>query len=198
MGSNILNANVIVEGTRSILWNSFNNELLDIKLKKSGSKGNCPDEWKKTVLVNDNKQLYLLPESIFGCIREGSKYTKNGRGTMQSMVTATLQIVDSIILTDRFLPVNITRDIAKDVYLDVRSVKNPTTRGRNIRYRAAAKAGWKINFNITWDCTLISPELMEAIIIDSGNFCGLGDGRSIGFGRFKLQKFELIDVILCQ
>ena len=96
---------------------------------------------EKSVLVNDSNQLHLLPESIFGCIRDGSKYTKSGKCTMQSMVTATLQIVDSIILTDRFLPVNITRDVAKEVYLDVRSVKNPTTRGRNIRYRIAAKAG---------------------------------------------------------
>lgn len=191
-------ANIIVEGTRPILWNSFNNELLDIKSKKSGSKGNSPEEWKKSVLVNDSNQLYILPESIFGCIRDGSKYTKNGRGTMQSMITATLQIADNTILTDRFLPVNITRDITEEVYLDVRNVRNPNTRGRNIRYRVAAKAGWKIIFSITWDCTLISPELMEAIIIDSGSFCGLGDGRSIGFGRFKLEKFELVDVTLCQ
>jgi len=193
ISDNILKANVILKGTRSILWNSFNTELLDIKVKKSGSKGNSPEEWKKSVLANSNGQLYLLPESIFSCIREGGKYTKNGRSTMQSMVTATLQVINSIILTDRYLPVNITRDSAEDVYLDIRSVKNPMTRGRNMRYRVAAKAGWKISFDIIWDCTLISPELMEAIIIDSGSFCGLGDGRNIGLGRFMLEKFQLID-----
>lgn len=193
MADNILKAKINVEGTRPILWNSFNSELLDPKIKKSGTKGNSPEEWRKSVLVNNHQQLYILPESIFSCIRSGGKYSKCGRSTMQTMVTATLQIPDSIILTDKFLPVHITRDATEDVYLDVRSVKNPTTRNRNMRYRIAAKAGWKLGFNIIWDCTLISPELMESIIIDSGSFCGLGDGRSIGLGRFKLEKFKIVE-----
>lgn len=192
VADNIIKAKVKIEGTRPILWNSFNVELLDVKVKKSGTKGNDPNEWEKTVLTTEDKQLYILPESIFSCVREGGKYTKNGRGTMQSLVTATLQVLDSIVLVDKFLPQKITRDPSSDVYLDVRSVKNPATRGRNIRYRVAARAGWNIEFNIAWDNTLISKELMEAIVIDAGNFCGLGDGRSIGMGRFNVGKFETI------
>ena len=192
MADNILNAYVSIEGTRPILWNSFNVELLDGKTKKSGVKGNNPNEWQKTVLITKDMQLYLLPESIFSCIREGGKYTKNGRSTMQSYVTATLQVTDDIILTDKFLSSELSTDFTKNVYLDVRSVKNPTTRARNMRYRVAAKAGWKINFYIAWDDTLISQDLMKSIIIDSGNFCGLGDGRSIGMGRFRVESFEII------
>lgn len=192
MADNILNANVSIKGTRPILWNSFNVELLDGKTKKGGVKGNNPNEWQKTVLTTKNKQLYLLPESIFSCIREGGKYTKNGRSTMQGFVTATLQVTDNIILTDKFLSSELTTDFTKNVYLDVRSVKNPTTRARNMRYRVAAKAGWKINFCIAWDNTLISQDLMKSIIIDSGNYCGLGDGRNIGMGRFKVESFKII------
>ncbi|MCY6354345.1 hypothetical protein [Clostridium sp. ZS2-4] len=195
MTNNILKASVSIEGTRPLFWNSFNVELLDAKVKRSGIKGNDPNEWKKTVLITENNQLYLLPQSIFSCIREGGKYTKNGRSSMQTTVTATLQVLDNIILVDRYLPKEneLTKDKNEDVYLDIRSVKNPSTRGRNIRYRVAAKYGWKVEFKIAWDCTLISKELIEAIIIDAGNYCGLGDGRNIGMGRFTVKEFKIVE-----
>ena len=37
------------------------------------------------------------------------------------------------------------------MYLDVRMVRNPATGGRNVRYRVAAKAGWRTEFAIAWD-----------------------------------------------
>ncbi|MBE6161924.1 MAG: hypothetical protein E7158_06895 [Firmicutes bacterium] len=194
MANNILKAKVSIEGSRPILWNSFNLELLDVKVKKNGVKGNNPEEWKKTVLITENRQLYLKPESIFSCLREGGKYTKNGRTTMQAIVTATLQVLDSIVLVNKFLPGEefLTKNQNEDIYLDIRSVKNPNTRGRNIRYRIAAKSGWKANFTIMWDCTLLSEELMEAIATDAGNLCGIGDGRNIGMGRFTVKEFKII------
>ena len=193
MADNIIKAKVSIEGTKPLLWNSFNTELLEVKTKKIGVKGNNPKEWKKTVLLTKDKQLYILPQSIFSCIREGGKYTKNGRSTMQSYVTATLQIDDDIILTNKFLFSEPTSDTTNSVYLDIRSVKNPTTHGRNIRYRVAAKAGWKINFCISWDNTLISEDLMESILTDAGNYCGIGDGRNIGMGRFMITSFNNIE-----
>lgn len=193
LADNILKAKISVQGTRTLLWNRFNVELLDVETKKSGVKGNDCEEWKKSVLFTKNRQLYVMPEAIFSCIRDGAKYTRNGRSTMQNVVAATLQVVDTIVLVDRFLPYDITKDPSNDVYLDVRSVKNHSSRARNIRYRVAAKDGWKISFNITWDCTLLSEELLKAIIIDAGNYCGLGDGRTIGMGRFKLEKFQVIE-----
>ena len=72
------------------------------------------------------------------------------------------------------------------VYLDVRSVRNPSTRGRNVRYRVAASPGWKTSFSISWDDTLLNENEMRAVLIDAGRFVGLGDGRSIGLGRFDV------------
>ena len=73
---------------------------------------------------------------------------------------------------------------------DVRIVKNPKSKGKNIRYRVAASAGWKMTFQIEWDVTIINQLVMETILRDAGSFAGLGDGRSIGFGRFSVEKFE--------
>ncbi len=77
------------------------------------------------------------------------------------------------------------------MYLDIRSVKNPATRARNVRYRVAASPGWKTRFTILWDMTIVGRNEMEAVVRDAGMFAGLGDGRQIGFGRFSVERFEV-------
>jgi hypothetical protein len=72
----------------------------------------------------------------------------------------------------------------------VRPVINPGTRGRNLRYRLALNTGWVATFSIMWDQSIIAPSIMQTICNDAGAFSGVGDGRSIGFGRFKVVKFK--------
>lgn len=59
-----------------------------------------------------------------------------------------------------------------------------------MRYRLAASTGWKATFTIVWDKTIVSRDQMRAVVNDAGTLTGLGDGRSIGFGRFDVLKFE--------
>jgi hypothetical protein len=193
--ANIANADIKIQGTRPLLWHHFGPDALPLEKKERvGVAGNNPEEWKKTVLVTDNGQLYLDPSYVFACIRDGARHTKKGRGSIQSAVTATLQVLDNMILVDRFLPENINElqnKTEEPVYLDVRSVKNPSTRARNIRYRVAASPGWQAKFSIMWDITIVSRSEMQAAVIDAGRFSGLGDGRNIGFGRFVVVSFEI-------
>lgn len=144
------------------------------------------------MLVTKDNQLYLESSYAFGCIRDGAKFTKSGRGSIQSKVSSTLQVLDDIILVDRFLPENIAELVnEKDmpVYLDVRSVRNPATRARNVRYRVTASPGWKTTFQIIWDKTVVSRNEMEGVLRDAGQFWGLGGGRNIGYGRFIVNDF---------
>ncbi len=193
--SNILTATVTVEGVRPLLWNAFTLAAIPLgKQEKTGVAGNAPDEWRRTVLATPEGQLYLEPSYIFGCLRDGAKYTKKGRSSIQALVVATLQILDEQILVNRFLPGNSTAlptDPTAPVYLDIRSVKNPSTQGRNIRYRVAASPGWQIAFHLLWDATVVSREQMEAVANDAGQLCGLGDGRRIGLGRFEVRMFTV-------
>lgn len=188
----ILQANVTIVGKRPILFNRFSlDSISGEKKEKKGSKGYNPDEWKQSVLVTEDGQLYVQDSQIFGCIRDGSKHIKEGRGSIQSKMIATLAVCSEIILIDRFLPPEseLSDDKSKPVYLDVRSVVNPGTNGRNIRTRVAASPGWKATFKIEWEASVISRVQMEAAIRDAGTLAGLGDGRSIGLGRFELEKF---------
>jgi hypothetical protein len=199
MATNILTAQVQIKGQRPLLWHAFGPDAIPLeKQERTGVAGNDPEEWRKTVLALPTGQLYLQPSYVFGAISDGAKYTARKRGTLQPFVQATLQINDDVVLTDRHLPDPSLRtpppvDPTAPVYLDIRSVKNPATKARNVRYRVAASSGWLLGFNIFWDKTIVSRGEMEAAIIDAGRFVGLGDGRKIGYGRFIVDSFDVAE-----
>lgn len=192
--SQLLTACVVIEGTRPILWHAFGPDALDKNREKTGSAGNDPEEWRRTVLMTAERQLYLKPSYVFGCLREGGKSTKRGRGTLMSAVSGTVQVQDNILLVDRYVPDEpLPTDPNEPVYLDISGVKNPMTKGRNVRYRVAACPGWHLTFNIIWDKLQVHREEMKKVIEDAGMLVGLGDGRSIGNGRFKIVTLEFAD-----
>lgn len=191
----LLIAKVSIKGVRPLLFHRFTTDTIPLERKeRTGVAGNDPEEWKKTYSATPDRQLYLDPSYIFACIREGSKYTKQGKGSIQPKVVSTLQVIDDKILLDRFIPKSIdqlTDDSSQPVYLDIRSVKNPNSKGRNVRYRVAVSSEWKTEFNILWENTMVSREQMKSICNDAGQLTGLADGRSIGFGRFQVMDFEI-------
>lgn len=205
--SNLVKAKVSIKGVRPFFQHHFGPEALPLeKQEKTGVAGNDPEEWRRTAMVNKDGQLYFEGTYIFGAVREGAKYTKKGRASLQKPMQATLQVLDDRIYLDRHFPGfpnghkfdigsidEPPRDSDELVYLDVRGVVNPSTRGRNVRYRLAASAGWKAIFSIMWDKTIISRNEMEAILIDTGHLVGIGNGRAIGMGRFEIEDFDIVD-----
>lgn len=192
--ANMVKATVRIRGTRPHLWNHFSVDMLAPATgrpdRTGGSAGNNPDEWQRSHLARPDGRLYDEPTYIFGCIREGAKHTKKGRGSIQPVVSATLQVLDDEIVFNRSMPDTLTQDRAQPVYLDVRGVNNPKTRAKNARYRVAASPGWETEFHIMWDRTLVSTNEMRAVLNDAGALVGIGDGRAIGFGRFEVIGFE--------
>lgn len=206
--SNIQKAKIVVTGVRPLLQHRFTEAALPLeKVERTGVAGNDPEEWRKTAMITKNGQLYIDPTYIFSALRNGAKYTKKGKGSIQTDVAATLQVLDDEILIDRFYPgfpsSESTFDISKaeppsrdkdaDVYLDVSGVRNPSSKARNVRYRIATPKGWKTGFTILWDKTLVSTEQMKSVVKDTGILVGLADGRSIGYGRFEVIEFEVLD-----
>lgn len=187
-------ADLILEGIRPMLIHAFFVDALSTnKKEKTGSAGNDPEEWKRTIYfrTSDN-QLYLPGTYFFSCFCYGAKHIKSGRGSIQPKMASTLQINEDKIFLNRFIPESweLTQDSDEPVYLDVRGVKNPTTRGKNARYRVALKKDWSCSLTISWDSSIISVGEMESSILHSGAYVGLGDGRNIGFGRFAIRSFE--------
>lgn len=196
MGNNIVRVTVTIKGRRPLLQCSFGPDAIPLETReRSGVAGNDPEEWKRTRLVTPDGQMYMKPASVFGMIRDAAKHTKKGRGSLQPLVAATLQIEDTFVLLDRHLPSDGVPSThpTDDVYIDVCGVRNPATKARNVRYRLAASPGWKATFTMCWDKTIVAREQMRSILNDAGTLIGLSDGRSVGNGRFDVLEFNELD-----
>lgn len=191
---NIIRARVTIRGTRPLLQHEFGPDAIPLEAQeKTGKAGNDPEEWRRSMMVTGDGQLYVRASYVFGCLRDASRYTKKGKGSIQPMVAATLQVEEPIILLDRWLPKDgdpKRNDYSAPVYIDVCGVRNPSTKARNVRYRLAASPGWTCTFTILWDKTLVAREQMRAVLNDASVLTGLGDGRSIGNGRFEVIAYE--------
>jgi len=192
--ANIVTAKIDVKGTRPLLQHRFGPEALPLeKQERTGVAGNDPEEWRRTSMVTPSGQLYLDGTYVFATIIAAAKHTRKGKGSIQPLVAATLQVCDEQVLLDRWLPEGeLTNDKSQPVYIDVCGVRNPSTKARNVRYRLAASAGWNCSFTIMWDKTIVARPQMEAVVRDAGVLVGFADGRSIGYGRFAVSQFEFL------
>jgi hypothetical protein len=184
---------VTIKGKRPLLQHRFGPDAIPLeKEEKTGVAGNNPEEWRKSCMVTDEGKLYVLGTYVFGCLRDAAKHTKKGKSTMQAAVAATLQVEEDVVLLDRYMPKkgDPPTDRTKPVFISVDGVRNPTTKARNVRYRLAASTGWVCSFTITWDKTIVAREQMRAVLTDASILVGLADGRSIGYGRFSILKWE--------
>ena len=200
--SNLLTAMIEIKGTRPLLFHRFGPDAIPLtKQERTGVAGNDPEEWRHSFWSTLEGQLYLPPTYLFGCLRDAATYTKRRQSNLRKVVVSTLQIADSLILlSDRFVPADppfVEQGQQVEslplVYVDVSGVKNPGSGGRNVRYRLATAPGWQCQAHLVWDKTIVSRSEMEAICLDAGRLVGLGDGRSIGFGRFQVLNFALVN-----
>ena len=186
-------ATTTIEGTKPLLINTFPIEALNPTKQRSGTTGNDENLWRQTVLARSNGQLYVLGSYLNGAIVGGGKLIKMGRGSLAKKVESTLEILEpELDIVGRHLPPEgeMTRLASEPVYLDVRSVVNPMTKGRNLRYRVAVSPGWRIEATLTWEDRAVSKEDIKQCLENGGLFEGIGDGRRIGFGRFIVKDFK--------
>ncbi|MBW4559634.1 MAG: hypothetical protein KME32_00505 [Mojavia pulchra JT2-VF2] len=205
--ANILQAKVTILGTRTLAIHHFGIDALPLEAtEKDGVAGNSPNEWRKTVLMDEERQLFLLPTYFFGCIKYGGKTVKRGKSNLLTDIASTLQVMDDqIYICNSDGPIKlpdppqvieagtIKNEKLPDSYVEVIGVRNPSTKARNIRYRVAVKPGWHCSFTILWDSVVVDRKSLETAIINAGTLVGIGDGRqSIGYGRFELTNFAIV------
>lgn len=187
-------AKIEIEGKSALLFHKFTVEVLSSKSKpKGGTTGNNPDEWK-TTMCNEGKRLYIPKDYFFSCFGEGAKYVKVGRGTLNKKFRGCVIITTPKAYLNRELPddpdnietENMPTDCDKPVYIDIRGVKNPATKGRNVRYRLGLCPGWECTVELEFDDTVISKDDLKRSIEAAGKFVGLADNRENGYGRFEV------------
>ncbi|HEY9630547.1 MAG TPA: hypothetical protein V6C84_24895 [Coleofasciculaceae cyanobacterium] len=194
---NLLQATVSIQGTRPLLFNHLHpSPEFGQRQERSGTAGNDPTEWQRSVLaMPETRQLYLLPSYIFGCLRDAGRFTKRNRGNLVSAIASTLTLSERRILLDRYLPETpqfYSEDADAPTYVFMSITGGMSKKGaKNVRYRVAVSSGWRCQFLLDWDKTIVSRSELEAVAIDAGKLVGLGDGRSIGYGRFEMLQFEV-------
>lgn len=193
---------VKITGVKSFLFHKFNIEVLQQLSKvKTGSAGNDPEEWKTSFFHNDGK-LYIPSSYINSALKNGSVNTKAGRGTLQKSWISAVQVEEEMIYFNREIFPNweettieeAPKDSTNPVYVDIRMVANPNTKGRNVRYRLALSPGWELNFHLIIDDEILSMAQVKKVIQDTGKLQGIADGRTLGYGRFELDEFEIMDM----
>jgi len=143
------------------------------------------DEWKKTIYFKESIGVYL-PAMVFeACVVNAAKQFK-----VTGRQTATKYVQGGLFCIDEFLPFFVDGKPIKTlddprIKIDVRTVKNPSTKGRNVRYRAKFDE-WesKFRFMVTTD-DYLRTDLLKEIVSYAGNFVGVDDYRP-RFGRFDV------------
>lgn len=192
--------NVEIVGVKPIIFNKFNMEsLTDQKKPKVGNSGNNPEEWKHSFFV-EGKRIYIPGAYLFAALKNGAVNTKVGRGTIQKTLISALNICDERVYLNREIwddwenteYENLPTNSDSPVYIDIRMVANPNTKGRNIRYRLAMSPGWKMSFSLDIDESLISNAQIKKVIEDTGKLQGIADARSLGYGRYEVENIEFV------
>lgn len=191
-----VSAKIKIKGTRTLLFCGFSISALSDMKPKKGTTGNNPEEWKETVLMNADRVPFVHDTYLVRSISEGGKELKVGKSNLSKKIYSCLEVSavhsGKIYFEGMKVPEAPTTDDTQPVYLDVRSVVNPMTKGRNVRYRIALKPGWELTFTINWDDSLVSKDQMQTCVTNGGMYQGIGDGRKIGFGRYEVVSFEQV------
>lgn len=164
-------------------------ESTTVKKKKGGNAlVGDPNEWKKTIYYNEENGVYLPAINVEASMIIASKQFKLGRGTVSKYFKS------GVFITEDYLPFYVKGKTITDlneIEIDKRTVKNPSTRGRNMRYRAIFRE-WESEFKIMVTAEdYIDRELLKEVISYAGMFVAVGDYRP-RFGRFQLVELKEI------
>lgn|SRR5574338_863575 len=188
-------ATVKIVGNKPLFFHKFNVEVLTNMAKpKSGSSGNNPEEWKVSFFHDDGK-LYIPDTYIFATLKNASVHTKIGRGSIQKNWISGVTVETPKIYLGREMfkgwencePKDLPTSSNLPVYIDIRMVANPNTKGRNVRYRVALSPGWEAEFVLQIDHSILSKQQVTKVVEDGGKFLGIADGRTLGYGRYDVE-----------
>jgi hypothetical protein len=189
---------VTVEGTgRGLLMHKFSPEAeaeMEAKVKKAVRKALPPaEEAEKNSYRLDPQngekkgQLMLPAEHFLGCLlASGSSFKIQGaRGkTYKDAFAGNLDVQPD------YVPLADAEGKALFGYgIDARPVRNPSTRGRVMRYRPHLKAGWRASFCIQVSDDTIPLEVIQAGLEIAGRSKCVGDYRP-RFGTFRIVRCE--------
>jgi len=173
---------VEIKGTKPLLMNAPNPELLKGEVKRRRSEIPDPKTEAEKRLYKDEKGNICIPAYVVkACIRSAGRNYKlpQRQSTYASMIRAGIQV------EPEWIPLK-----HNGWKIDIRPVV--VQRSRILRARPRFDE-WGLEFTIiNLDPTILKKDVLKQILIDAGKFYGIGDYRP-EFGLFKVVRFEDID-----
>ena len=165
---------VKIKGVTALLMNKWCNELQEIKQDKI-------EYAKKRLYTNDKGEPVIPAEWIERALMIVAR-EEQVKGFKKLKYSSILP--GNLIIEPRYIVFE-----HNGMKVDERTVVIPSTGGRVIRYRPRFDE-WKATFEITILDERITQEILQKLLIEAGRRIGIGDGRTIGFGRFILEEFK--------
>lgn len=176
---------VTIKGTKPLMHNRY--PIEDQCLKKKRKRAFNPrEEVEKCLYKDSNGNIYQPAIHIeASLIKSAVDFPWKGRKSFKSIVSNGIEVIPEKI------PFEIPADPSK-YEIDIRSVVNPNTRGRQPKARPVWK-DWQFSFHIKVDePDELDAKTLKSILINAGKRYGIGTYRQ-KFGRFKVKNFKEVD-----
>lgn len=191
--------NVAWTGTRplimsnSIMVDPQNEAVQRIKeISKKGSKKITDDdlstiarlEWREAMYWRDGVGFYIPSENIEKCIREGASKCRLGK---QAEAAVSVSEIEIPVKTAKSYPRDLDKLYEDPEYQFRKAVRVPPKTGaRVMKVRPIIPTGWRIEFELFYDETVINQKDIIKAMEDAGFQIGLGNWRP-KFGRFNVE-----------
>lgn len=148
------------------------------EIRDTGKEFDPQEEAEKGLYKDKNGKIYFPSKWIKGCLESAAKGVRKGLVNLRSKVIQAVSIYPPMIYPTKL----------SDYEIDQQYVR---LQGRNLILRSRPKFDeWEIDFEVHHDEEIIGASDVKKLLERGGRFIGIGDGRKIGYGRFKVEKFE--------
>jgi hypothetical protein len=178
-----------VRGVRPFLFNRMDIEAYDAEGgPASKRKPRARPSYESMVWRGEDKALAMPTQNLIGSVVGAAKYYKS---PMSSSGSATPTLRAALVPTREYGTFGLadwdTVDFRHARYGDMKRTPKPT-------YRPRLETGWLYETEFA----VVTPELygpakLLEIISRGGAVMGIGDGRTIGFGRYVIAHYEVAD-----
>ena len=134
-------------------------------------------KWHFGLWVNSNQKVIIPRHVIFATIVNGAKKNKNGKDAQSGMFC----LKDSILQYEG--PSSIEELWNDSKFRDVRLGGIQKAKVLIMRPKFDP---WSADLTIDFDESVVNNDTIKEAIKKAGIYCGIGDGRTLGFGRFEL------------
>ena len=178
--------NVEIQGTTSLLFNRFVDASIDTEVKKRAGSVKKQEPKDKLYVLPDGK-VYTPSTHIMGMLVNAGKNFKI-QGKMKANYS---KLIGSAVEVN---PDCIEHKIQSWIPFSISAV-NPMTRGRMMVTRPMMDK-WKLEFNIKFNENDIPTDVMKNILDFGGQYVGIGDWRPEKkgkYGKFIVTKFKEVE-----